>query len=77
MLAYSKLEGVDAPIGTLALDSRHIVGFQLSGTTFRAADRFSSSSVAGSERLVGLGLTGAEGGFCRGLFAASPLGEDA
>src|SRR5579883_491142 len=53
MSADSGCEGVERRVRTLARESGHIVAFRSSDTTFRAAGRFPSSSVAGSTRLVG------------------------
>src|SRR5882757_4528957 len=60
---------------TLAPDSRHIVAFRSLATTFRAADKFYSKSVAG----VGVGPTGwlprPVAGFCPDFSAAAPAEE--
>src|SRR5262245_54695742 len=51
-------EHVDAGTATLAPDSRHIVAFRSSNTTFRAADKFSEYIVAG----VRVGVAGCRPG---------------
>src|SRR6266566_4549838 len=76
MHAPSEMEGVDARARTLARDSRHIVPSGSSDTTFRAADGLLSTSVAGVSVGPAIRLPRPEVGFCRNLFAASPLRAD-
>src|SRR3954454_13736556 len=74
-VTQTRMEHVERQGRTVAPDSRHIVGFRLSNTTFRAADKFLSKSVSGVRVGVSQSLPRPGSGFCPKLPAATNAEE--